>query len=50
MSIRMQKAAKKRVQRKVKQINAMALLKSKSRSQDRTEVLSTIKHIDVVRG
>lgn len=50
MSQRTIRAAQKRAQRKVKQVNNFARLKQKSQPEDRADALSTIRCVSVVRG
>lgn len=50
MSQRTIKTAQKRAQRRVNQINNFTRLKAKSQPEDRSEALSTIKRVSLVRG
>ncbi|CAH9013906.1 conserved hypothetical protein [Vibrio phage 501E54-1] len=50
MSQRTIKAAQKRAQQRVNRLNNCVRLNQKSQPQDRSEALSTIKRINVVRG
>lgn len=50
MSQRTIKAAQKRAQQRINRNKSMASMRVKSQPEDRSEVLSTIKHINVVRG
>ena len=50
MSQRTIKAAQKRAQQRLNRTKSMTAMRVKSQPEDRSEVLSTIKHINVVRG
>ncbi len=50
MSNRTIKAAQKRAQQRVNRLNNFVRLNQQSQPQDRAEVLSTIKRVNVVRG
>lgn len=50
MSQRTIKAAQKRAQQRINRNKAMTAMRGKGGTQDRSEVLSTIKRVSVVRG
>ena len=50
MSQRTIKAAQKRAQQRIARNKSMASMRVKSKPEDRAEVLSTIKRVNVVRG
>ncbi|AUR93557.1 hypothetical protein NVP1187O_244 [Vibrio phage 1.187.O._10N.286.49.F1] len=50
MSIRTIKSAQKRAQQRIIRNKSMTAMRVKSQPEDRSEVLSTIKRVNVVRG
>ncbi|CAM0052786.1 hypothetical protein VPHK406_0121 [Vibrio phage K406] len=50
MSQRTIKAAQKRAQQRITRNKSMVSMRAKSQPEDRSEVLSTIKRVNVVRG